>query len=411
MESRPRPGLAALLAECGGANKRISASTVGFTIAPRLNAAGRLGNARLAARLLLSRSAAEAEPLARELCRLNRERQELEHEIWEQAHELLRASPPAGPIVLASEGWHQGVIGIAASRLAEEFRRPCVMICLDGENGKGSCRSYGGFNLFDALAACSDCLEGFGGHALAAGLTIKRSRVDDFRRELAEYYRTCPEPTEPALECELRIDDPAWLDMEGVAALERLEPYGTGNARPNICLLGAGLERITPIGGGSHLKLRLYKGGAEFDCVMFGTRESELGAREGDTVDAAFYPQINEFRGRRSVQLLVCAPAPLRRARRVRGHSRRGAAGGLESAELCPDGGISCASGAGSSARGGHIEGEFGRLGDWGPPGSPRLENAGLPARHGPGGPRQHPPRGRAGALLLPRAEREGESG
>ena len=369
MESRPRPGLAALLAECGGANKRISASTVGFTIAPRLNAAGRLGNARLAARLLLSRSAAEAEPLARELCRLNRERQELEHEIWEQAHELLRVSPPAGPIVLASEGWHQGVIGIAASRLAEEFRRPCVMICLDGENGKGSCRSYGGFNLFDALAACSDCLEGFGGHALAAGLTIKRSRVDDFRRELAEYYRTCPEPTEPALECELRIDDPAWLDMEGVAALERLEPYGTGNARPNICLLGAGLERITPIGGGSHLKLRLYKGGAEFDCVMFGTRESELGAREGDTVDAAFYPQINEFRGRRSVQLLVCA---LRRSDELAECEDILAGelpGAWESAELCPERRDFVRVWRWLERAGGHIEGEFGRLGDWGPQG------------------------------------------
>ncbi len=369
MEQRPRPGVAALMNECGGANKRISASTVGFTIAPRLNAAGRLGNAGLAARLLLSDSMAEAGPLARELCRLNRERQELEHSIWEQAHELLNRNPPRGPIVLASEGWHQGVIGIAASRLAEEFQLPCVMICLDGEMGKGSCRSYGGFNLFDALHECAEYLDGYGGHALAAGLTIERGRVDGFRRALSEYYRKCPPPSEKALECEVRIDDPSWLSMDCVTSMETLEPYGTGNPRPTMCLNDALLARVTPIGGGSHIKLRLEKGGAEFDCVMFGTRAEELDAAEGERVDAAFYPQINDYRGRRSVQLII---VDLRRADTL-AECEEILAGTLpgewDSAELCPERRDFVRVWRWLEHAGGRAQGELARIAEWGPAG------------------------------------------
>ena len=165
----PRPGIRALLEESGALGRRISASTVGFTLAPRLNAAGRLGRADVAVRLLLTRDEGEAARLAAELCRLNRERQEIEHDIYEAARRQLSGEKPTAPIVLAAEGWHQGVIGIAASKLAEEFSLPTVMICLDGDSGKGSCRSCGDFNLFDALSACSGWLEGFGGHALAAG--------------------------------------------------------------------------------------------------------------------------------------------------------------------------------------------------------------------------------------------------
>ena len=333
LNSPRRPGLRALLAESGALGRRVSASTVGFTLAPRLNAAGRLGHAEVAVRLLLTSDEKEAARLAAELCRLNRERQELEHGIFEDAHGLLRGEKPDAPIVLAAEGWHQGVIGIAASKLAEEFSLPTVMICLDGESGKGSCRSYGGFNLFDALSACRDSLEGFGGHALAAGLTIRRDRIDAFRAELAEYYKRCPAPEQPALECELRVDDPALLSMDCVKSLELLEPYGTGNPQPVICLTDVYLERVTPIGGGNHVKLRLAKAGELFDCVMFGTRAEELGAREGDRVDAAFYPQINDFHGRRSVQLVLSG---LRRAD-TRGECEEILSGGLPCAWECED--------------------------------------------------------------------------
>lgn len=369
LERRPRPGVAALMDECGGSAKRINATTVGFTIAPRINAAGRLGNAALAAKLLLSTSMAEAAPLAQELCRMNRERQELEHGIWEQAHEFLRKNPPDGPIVLASEGWHQGVIGIAASRLAEEFRLPCVIICIDGDMGKGSCRSYGGFNLFDALSACSDSLEGFGGHALAAGLTIRRDKVAGFRCELAEYYKKCPPPEEPALECDVRIDDPDWLSMDCVSSLELLEPCGAGNPRPTMCLTGACLERVTPIGGGNHLKLRLYKGGVGFDCVMFGCREEQLGAREGDRVDAAFYPQINEFRGRRSVQLLITDVRQTDALDGCEAFLDGGMPCAWDGAELCPDRRDFVRVWRWLEHAGGEAFGELSGLASWGPQG------------------------------------------
>ena len=369
MERHARPGVAALMNECGGSARRVSATTVGFTIAPRLNAAGRLGNAELAARLLLTASAAEAVPLAQELCRMNRERQELEHGIWEQSHELLRRSPPDGPIVLASEGWHQGVIGIAASRLAEEFHLPCVMICLDGDMGKGSCRSYGGFNLFDALSACSDCLEGFGGHALAAGLTIRRDLVDEFRAKLREYYKSCPAPEHPSLECELRIEDPSLLRMDCVESLEMMEPYGTDNPRPTLCLADVELERVTPIGGGNHLKLRLGKAGTSFDCVMFGTRLDQLGASAGDMIDAAFYPQINEFHGRRSVQLLMVDVRRADTRSECESILSGELPGGWECDELYPDRRDFVRVWRWLEHQGGYAAGRLSELGAWGPAG------------------------------------------
>ena len=180
----PLPGLAALIARAGAAGRRINSSIFGYTLAPRLNAAGRLCRTDLAVELLLTEDGDRADELAQELCELNRSRQQMEQTIWTQSRELLaEAGVPDGPIVLAGEQWHQGVIGIAASRLAEDYLRPAIMITFDGgEIGKGSCRSFGGFNLYEALAACSEYLVNFGGHALAAGLNIRRGQLEVFRR-------------------------------------------------------------------------------------------------------------------------------------------------------------------------------------------------------------------------------------
>lgn len=301
----PRVGLRALIAESGLSERRITATNVGFTLAPRLNVSGRLGRAGLAEGLLLTGSRDEAGRMAAELCQLNRDRQALETRIWNEALDMLGEEPPDGPIVLCRENWHQGIIGIVASRLAETYNVPAVMICLDGENGKGSCRSFGGFNLFDALGACSDFLCSFGGHALAAGLTIKRGQVPAFRRALAEYYRANPASGESVLEIDLRIDRPELLDMKCVEDLERLEPCGSGNPGAQLCLCRAVLESVTPIGGGRHLRLRLGRFGRSFDAVYFSKTEAGLGLHAGEYVDAAFQAQINEFRSRRSVQLLM----------------------------------------------------------------------------------------------------------
>lgn len=301
----PRPGLKALLHECGALEKKVTASTIGFTLAPRINAAGRLGQTIVAAQLLMTQDPAEADRLAADLCALNRERQALEQQIWEEASAIACSYPPRTPIVLASDRWHQGVIGIAASRLSEEFHLPTIMICFDGDRGKGSCRSFGGFNLYSALSACSEYLEGFGGHALAAGLTIRRENIGRFREALGEYYRDNPADELPELSCDLRVTDPHLLSMDCIRALDLLEPCGSGNPKPQLCITGVRLVNVTPIGGGRHLRMHVAKVGYNFECIFFSCSLSDLPVRPGEWVDIAFCPQINEFRGRRSVQLLL----------------------------------------------------------------------------------------------------------
>lgn len=305
-----RPGIAAMFREASVDPQKISASSIGYSLAPRLNAAGRLGHAETAARLLLSENDEEAAILASELCELNRKRQSIETQIWEEANALLKETEPEKPIILASDKWHQGVIGIAASRLAEQYSLPSIMICINGDVGKGSCRSYGGFNIFEALSACSEYLIGYGGHALAAGLNIKIDKLDDFSRALTEYYLRNRPDEQPEVSCDLLINEPGLLSIENVRSLDLLEPYGNMNPRPVMCMCGVMLESMSTVGGGKHLKMRVGMGGTQFDCIFFSHTAKELGIREGERVDIAFTPQINEFRGHISVQLLLSAAVP-----------------------------------------------------------------------------------------------------
>ncbi len=305
-----RPGFAAMLREAGVDPERITASSIGFSLAPRLNAAGRLGQATKAADLLMCADLEKAAALAAELCELNRKRQSIETEIWRDALSKLEGKTPDGPIVLASDRWHQGVIGIAASRLAEQFSLPAIMVCLSGDHGKGSCRSYGGFNLFAALSACSEHLLGFGGHALAAGMTIRSDKLQAFRAALSDYYKkNRPEP-QPEVSCDLLIRDPALLSLENVRELDRLEPYGNGNPKPVFCLYDVLVESADQVGGGRHLKLRVRLGQTRLEGIFFSHSAQALGIAEGDRVDIAFTPQVNEFRGHCSVQLVVSAIRP-----------------------------------------------------------------------------------------------------
>ena len=309
---RCRPGFLALLSEAGAADKRLTASVVGYTLAPRINAAGRLGEVTLAVDLLESTEQRRASDLASELCRKNRERQSLEQAIWTQALSMLGPARPVGPIVLASEGWHPGVIGIVASRLTDAYSVPAVMICLDGDMGKGSCRSTGSFNLFEALNSCADCLEGFGGHAMAAGVTVRRDRVEELRERLGEYYRSHPDESVPALEPDLRVDRAELLSMECVESLDRLEPCGNANPRPVLYMDGVTVESVTPIGAGKHLRLRVSRFGETYDCVFFSQTAPDLCVRAGERADIVFTPQINEFRSRKSVQLVITDLRPAR---------------------------------------------------------------------------------------------------
>ena len=300
-------GLHALLKEAGLSGREISSVQIGFVLAPRINAAGRMGAADMAADLLLCQDPAKAEELAKALCALNRERQSVEQTIYSQAEAMIEALPEdqRRALVLASETWHQGVVGIVASRLSGKYSRPSFMIHLNGGVGKGSCRSWGGFNLFAALESCSDLLLGFGGHELAAGFTIDEANIPAFRARMNQYaaeYWVGKTP-ESALEVDVEIRQPGRVTLQEVEALTALEPYGSGNARPLFCLMGATLLRTQNVGQNRHLKLRLGKGNAQFDGIFFSTTAAACGCAEGDRVDAAFYLQVNEFRGSRTMQL------------------------------------------------------------------------------------------------------------
>jgi single-stranded-DNA-specific exonuclease len=306
----PRPGFLALLEEAGVMDKPLTASVVGYTLAPRINAAGRLCQTSKAVELLMSPDLSSARPLAQELCALNRRRQELELDVWNDSVERIGDKPPTGPIVLADESWHPGVVGIAASRLAEKYGMPAVIICLDGEDGKGSCRSFGDFNLFDALAACARYLEGFGGHAYAAGISVKKENIDLFRAALESFYAASAQGEQTGLCPELRLEDFSLLSMENVESLEELEPCGSGNLKPLLCLLGVSVDSLSEIGGGKHLRIAFSGRGTSAEGVFFSKSLAQLELATGQLADICFVPQINEFRSRKSVQLLISGMRP-----------------------------------------------------------------------------------------------------
>lgn len=300
-------GLRALLRETGLEDREVTSIQIGFVLAPRINAAGRMGAAELAADLLLTADPARAEVLARELCGLNRERQAVEQEIFAQAVEQIEFLPAGerSALVLSSEEWHQGVVGIVASRLSEKYSCPSFMIHLQNGIGKGSCRSYGGFNLFAALESCQDLLVDFGGHELAAGFNIREEDIPAFRRRMNRCVCEFCNGEKPvsSLALDVVIRDPACVTLEEMEALSRLEPYGAGNERPVFALMGARVESMQSVGQNRHLKLRLVKGEQRFDAIFFSATAAACGVAPGMRVDAAFHLQINEFRGVSSVQL------------------------------------------------------------------------------------------------------------
>ena len=301
-----RPGIAALMKESGCAQDTVSASAIGFMLAPRINAAGRMGQIDLAVDLFLTDDPEKAAVLAKALCDLNRQRQSVESGIYDQAVSMLPEGKTPEAIVLADETWHQGVVGIVASRIAEEFCCPTFLICLDGEHGKASSRSFGGFNLFASLTTLSDLLESYGGHELAAGFTISRNQIPAFRRAICElaaaYYsddtpRTCID-----IDCAI---EPELLTIRGIDALNQLEPTGNGCPKPVLMMKKLTVDRIQMVGGGKHMRLRLRGGHASVNAIYFSANPETASIRQGDVVDVAFNPQINEFRGERSVQMNI----------------------------------------------------------------------------------------------------------
>ena len=299
-----RPGFAALMHECGCTPDNLTASTIGYNLAPRINAAGRMGQINLALDLFLTEDHAEAAKLARALCELNRQRQAVESEIYAQAVAMLPEGNPPEAIVLADDTWHQGVVGIVASRMAEEFCCPAFRICLDGEPGKASSRSYGGFNLFTSLTALSDLLESYGGHELAAGFTISRPNIPQFREHICAlagaYYANSGPRTVLDVDC---LVPPELMTVRNVDALSILEPCGNGCPKPVFAMEKLLVERITMVGNGRHMRLRLRSGHFTMNAIYFSATPETASIAQGDLVDVAFNAQINDFRNERTVQM------------------------------------------------------------------------------------------------------------
>ncbi len=314
---QPTPGIAALLKLTGLDQKReLTAEDIGYTLAPRLNAVGRLGQAALGVELLTTDNPERAAALAEYLNELNGSRESIERSIYLEANK--QAQEEFDPVsdaalVLVGRGWHAGVIGIVASRLVEKYHRPVVMIALDElglKPGVGSARSVPGFDLHGALSACRDTLLGHGGHAAAAGCKIDPEQIDDFRARFVEH--AAGEISQSSRTAELRIDAEvpfSSLTAEVVQQLERLAPFGCGNPRPVLCTTGIRLvEPPKKIGGGErHLSLRLNQHGTRFRSVAFGGGEwaDAIASVDGELA-IAFRPVINDYKGRRSVELHLC---------------------------------------------------------------------------------------------------------
>ncbi len=301
-----RPGLAALMRESGCSADNLCASTIGYNLAPRINAAGRMGQIDLALNLCLTDDEDLAADLAKKLCELNRQRQNVESEIYDQAVSMLPDGKPPEAIVLADDRWHQGVVGIVASRMAEEYCCPTFLICLDGEHGKASSRSFGGFNLFTSLTALSELLESYGGHELAAGFTISRRNIPQFRSDMcalaASFYASGAPRTVLDVDC---VIPPELFTVHNVDALSILEPCGNGCPKPVFAMENLCVDRITMVGCGRHMRLRLRSGHNIINAIYFSANAQTASIQQGDLVDVAFNAQINDYRGERTVQMNI----------------------------------------------------------------------------------------------------------
>ena len=298
--------------------KKITSSYIGFGIAPRINAAGRISSASKAVELFLTTSKERADELALELCDINKQRQVEENRIAEQAYKKIEQEfdfENGRVIVLEDDNWQQGIIGIVSSRVTEKYGLPSILVSFDGATrgfpgdddiGKGSGRSIKGLNLVEALSYCSDTLVKYGGHELAAGLTVERCRLEDFKAKINEFARKniSEEMMNIRLDadCNVEMSD---LTLETATEIGLLEPFGTANPVPAFILRDAKIERVFSIGAGKHTKLTLAKDGKNITAMYFGMSPQRLGFCEGDRIDVFFNIDINEYQNVRSVQMIV----------------------------------------------------------------------------------------------------------
>ena len=308
------PALAGLLEESGSkaydresGKCSITSSTVSFTLAPRINAAGRMERADVAVELFLSDDPAKISYYARKLCEANASRQEEENKIVASVVQRMgKPDKDQKTIILSDDSWSSGIIGIVASRITDRFGTLSILVSFDGDTGKGSGRSVEGINLVEALSECSDLLIKYGGHSLAAGLSIERSRFEEFCKRMNDVVERMSggELPAPVIEYETEIK-PNDITLDQIRELDRLEPFGISNPAPLFRMNDVRVADIIELKGGKHTKLTVEKNGLRFTALMFGTPRAALDLISGDKIDMLFSISENEFRGNVSIQLIV----------------------------------------------------------------------------------------------------------
>ena len=315
MNREPNLGIKKLIDVAGLHERTITSGHIGFTLAPRLNAAGRVTHATRAVELLVTDDEDIVEAIAAELNETNRERQELERNIHELARvDVANQGHKADYVtIVAGEEWHPGVIGIVASRLVEEFYKPTLVISIHDGIGKGSCRSIDGFNIYDALKSCEDILLQFGGHAAAAGFSIDANRIDELRERLTKYCKAVITEEEyipvVAIDAELPVDD---IDVDIIDRVSDLEPYGMANSTPVFAIMEATVQDIMLMGQlKNHCKIIFETSNGTLDAIAWNRPDLFKSIFVGTVVKVAFSLQKNEWQGMVSPQLMIQAIEPL----------------------------------------------------------------------------------------------------
>ena len=307
LKARPRTGLSAIINSAGIDRAAINASKISFGIVPRINTAGRMGSAMRAFNLILNKDMMSALTAAGELEAENALRQKTEKDILSMACEEIEKNgyDRNRIIVVSGENWHQGIIGIVASRICEKYGKPAIVLCCEGDTVHGSGRSYEGFCLFDAIEYSKDCLLKYGGHALAAGVTLKCENIAQFREKINEYALKT-EYNPPVLKLDFKLN-PAGMSVDMAYAVTSLEPFGLGNPMPRFAIIGVTLERITPLSAGKHLKLMFKKGETVFQALLFSVSPDKFCFEAGDVCDIAVTLDINNYNGANMLSVRISA--------------------------------------------------------------------------------------------------------
>lgn len=306
-EGNLRCGLKALLDASNMTEASVDSNSIAFRISPRINAAGRMGSAERALNLLITNDEAEAKALAEEISNDNVSRQETETKISESAINLIESSPDIKNkrvIVVNGEDWQQGVIGIVASRLVEKYGKPCIVISVKDGVAKGSGRSIEGFSLYNALSYCEDVLEQYGGHTLAAGMSLKEENIDLFRQKINEYAESS-EAVLPTLNIDCKLN-PANMSVEILSSIALLEPFGAENPQPIFALCNMEITNLQWVGsGGRHIRITSRRKGVSISAIMFSVQQETFPYKVGDIVDMAVKLSANEYNGKTQLNVQI----------------------------------------------------------------------------------------------------------